>query len=141
MALDWLPEIADWRERLRALGGNPAAAWTDAVAFANARLDFVATNALDQTVRRVFGDQPPKALATKAVRLAILGSCTFAHLHGAIRVAGLRRGIHITVYEGNYGQYRQELVDRGSALHAFAPTAVLFALDAYHLSAGLSAAM
>jgi FkbH-like protein len=141
MALDWLPKIADWRERLRALGSDPAAAWTEAVAFANTRLDFVATNALDQTVRRVLGDDPPKALATKPVRLAILGSCTFAHLHGAIRVAGLRRGIHITVYEGDYGQYRQELLDRGSALHAFAPTVILFALDAYHLSSGLSAAM
>jgi len=141
MVLDWLPKIADWRERLRALGGDPAAAWTEAVAFANTRLDFVATNALDQTVRRVLGGDPPKALATKPVRLAILGSCTFAHLHGAIRVAGLRHGIHITVYEGDYGQYRQELLDRGSALHAFAPTFILFALDAHHLTSGLNAAM
>ncbi len=75
------------------------------------------------------------------MRLAILGSSTLAHLNAAIRVAGLRRGIHITVYENDYGQYWQELTDPGSALHRFAPTMVLFALDAYHLTAGVDAGM
>ena len=51
--LHWLPTIPDWRARLRALGSDPAAAWTEAVALANARLNFVLTNALDETVRRV----------------------------------------------------------------------------------------
>jgi len=150
--LYWLPECEDWRARLRALAAGgagpdaaPAALWAEAVALANARLDFVRTNALDQIVARLFGPpgadiEPPRGLAAKPVRLALLGSGTMAHLHAAIRVAGLRRGLWITLYENDYGQYWQELSDPGSALHAFRPNAVLFALDSHHLTAGLGAA-
>ena len=138
--LYWLPEIEDWRARLRALAAGdaaPATAWAEAVALANTRLDFVRTNALDQIVARRFGPpgaetEPPPGLAAKPVRLALLGSGTMAHLHAAIRVAGLRRGLWITIYENDYGQYWQELTDSSSALHEFQPTTVLLALDAHH---------
>src|SRR5579859_1375044 len=115
---------------MRALGSNPDAAWDEAVALANARLNFVLTETLDGRVRRHF-KQPPPGLSTKPLRLALLGSCTLTHLHSAIRVAGLRRGLWIDTYESDYGQYLQELSDPGSALHDFQPNAVLLALDAY----------
>ncbi len=118
--LHWLPAIPDWRQRLRALPGDPATAWDNAVALANARLNFVLTNALDETIRRVL-PAGPETLATKKVRLAVLGSSTLTHLLPAIRVAGLRRGIWIDTYENDYGQYLQELSDTDSALHAFQP--------------------
>ena len=140
-SLYWLPEVPDWRERLRAFGKGDTASWDDAVALANARLDFIRTNALDQTVAGIFGGTPPKELATKPIRLALLGSSTMAHLHAAIRVAGLRRGLWIEIYENDYGQYWQELTDPASALHRFEPTAVLLALDAHHLSAGIRAGL
>ena len=136
--LHWLPTIPDWRARLRALGSDPATVWTESVALANARLNFVLTNALDETVRRTFPSQPA-GLATKPVRLAVLGSATLTHLLPAIRVAGLRRGIWIDTYENDFGQYAQELSDPDSGLHAFKPTAVLLSLDAYHLAAGVTA--
>jgi FkbH-like protein len=79
--------------------------------------------------------------SSKPVRLAILGSSTLAHLHAAIRVGGLRRGIWIDTYESGYGQYRQELLDSNSALHEFKPTAVLFAFDAYHLTQGVHSSL
>jgi FkbH-like protein len=139
-ALYWLPEIEDWRGRLRALADKEAA-WDEAVALANSRLDFIRTNALDQIVTRIFGDARPKNLATKPVRLALLGSSTLAHLHPAIRVAGLRRGLWISIYENDYGQYWQELTDPASGLHEFKPNAVLFALDPHHIAAGISAAL
>jgi len=138
--LHWLPTIPDWRSRLRALGSDPVTAWSDAVALANARLNFVLTNALDETVRRAVPAQPA-GLATKAVRLAVLGSATLTHLLPAIRVAGLRRGIWIDIYENDFGQYAQELSDPASDLHAFRPTAVLLSLDAYHLAAGVAAGL
>jgi FkbH-like protein len=138
--LHWLPTIPDWRQRLRALGGEPSGAWDAAVALANARLNFVLTNALDETVRRLL-PAGPEVLATKKVRLAVLGSSTLTHLLPAIRVAGLRRGIRIDTYENDYGQYLQELSEPGSALHAFQPTAVLLALDAWHMTAGVTAGM
>ena len=138
--LHWLPPIPDWRPRLRALGADPAKAWDGAVALANGRINFVLTNALDQATRRAC-PEPPAHLATRPVRLAVLGSSTLTHLLPAIRVAGLRRGIWIDTYETDYGQYRQELSNSSSGLHAFAPTAVLLALDAYHLTAGVTAGM
>jgi FkbH-like protein len=110
------------------------------VSLANSRLNFVLTNALDQMVRQIFS-VPPKDIVAKPVRLAVLGSSTLAHLHGAIRVAGLRRGIWIDSYENEFGQYLQELADPSSALHEFQPTAILFAFDAYHVTAGLTAGL
>jgi len=138
--LHWLPTIPDWRPRLRGLASDPAKAWDEAVALANGRINFVLTNALDEATRRIFA-QPPATLATKPVRLAVLGSSTLTHLLPAIRVAGLRRGIWIDTYEADYGQYLQELSDPESGLHAFKPTAILLALDAHHLTAGVTAGM
>jgi FkbH-like protein len=139
--LSWLTQIDRWPARLSEIARDPASAFDKAAALANSRLNFVRTNALDEVLRRVIGDAIPGGLATQPVRLAILGSSTLGHLHGAIRVAGLRRGIHITVYESDYGQYWQELTDPGSGLHAFRPSVILFALDAYHLTAGVTAGM
>ena len=92
--LHWLPEIPDWRGRLRGLAKEPGAIWDNAVVLAGARINFVLTNALDETLRRLFPG-PPEGLATKPVRLAVLGSSTLAHLLPAIRVAGLRRSTRI----------------------------------------------
>ena len=138
--LHWLPTLTDIRERLRAIPSDPAGAWDAAVALANTRLNFVFTDSLDSRVRRVV-TQPPENLATKPIRLALLGSCTLTHLHGAIRVAGMRRGLWIETYESDYGQYLQELADPGSALHEFKPNAILLVLDAYHLTSGVTAGL
>jgi FkbH-like protein len=138
--LHWLPEISDWRARLRDLTSGPGSVWENAVALAGARINFVLTNALDETLRRLLS-APPDELPTKPVRLAVLGSSTLTHLLPAIRIAGLRRSIWVDTYENDYGQYWQELSDPRSALHEFRPTAVLLALDAHELTAGVTAAM
>jgi FkbH-like protein len=133
--LHWLPSIEDWKNRASALGkGTPDI--QAAVALSNTQLDFMRTNYLDSLVRRHFSEASIAGFSTP-VRLAILGSSTFAHLHAAVRIGGLRRGIWIDTYENDYGQYLQELLDCGSALHGFKPNAVLFAFDAYHLTQGL----
>jgi FkbH-like protein len=138
--LHWLPDVPDWRTRLRGLGSEHGSVWENAVALAGARINFVLTNALDETLRRVLSG-PPDGIGTKPVRLGVLGSSTLTHLLPAIRVAGLRRNIWIDTYENDYGQYWQELSDPGSALHEFRPTAILLALDAHDLTAGVTAAM
>ena len=141
--LHWLPEDPAWRSRLTALRDGaprrPEDAWAEAVALANLRADFVRTNALDQTVRTLFGDSPPPS--ARRVRLALLGSCTLAHLHGAIRVGGLRRGLWIDILEAGYGQYFQALAGPDPGLQTFAPDVILLALDAHHLAAGAGAAL
>lgn len=137
--LGWLPINPTWRAELKlfAAGTGGVAA---AVTLANARLDFVQTNALDSLVRRRFG-APPSALPGTPVRLAVLGSSTLTHLLAAIRVAGLRRGIWLETYENSYGQYFQELMDPNSDLYSFAPTAVLLAFDAHHVTQGVNAGL
>jgi FkbH-like protein len=139
--LRWLPIDENFRPRLKALGAAGDDVWAQAVALANTQLDFIRTNALDAAVRARLGDTVPAKLAAKPVRLAVLGSSTLAHLHAGIRVGGLRRNMLFGTYENDYGQYLQELTDTGSALHAFAPTAVLFAFDARHLTQGLHAGL
>ena len=53
----------------------------------------------------------------------------------------MRRNIYVETYEGDYGQYLQELTNPASALYAFKPNTVLFAFDAAHLTQGLHAAL
>jgi FkbH-like protein len=103
---------------------------------ANARLDFVRTNMLDGLIREALADTPP-AEAVAPVRLAVLGSSTHGHLLAGIRVAALRRNIHLTAYESDYGQYRQALGDPEGGLRSFKPTAILFAFDPWHVTAGI----
>ena len=142
-ALDWLSTDDDWRDRLKALAhvDGDDARWTALGRLANTRLDFVLTNALDKMARRLLPGGPSRSREPKPVRLALLGSATMVHLHGAIRVAGLRRGLWIEIYENAYGQYFQELIDRGSGLHAFQPSAILLALDSHHLTEGFDAGL
>ncbi len=135
--LHWLPADEGVRAKLRALAAGPADI-DAAVAIANTRLDFSLTNALDATVGRLWTGRPA-SLGAEPVRLAMLGSSTLAHLHPAVRMAGLRRGMWVETYENDYGQYVQELSDPTGALQAFAPTTILFAFDARHLVQGLDA--
>jgi len=137
--LYWLPAFPDWRVRFKALSNAAAPSWDEALALARAKLDFVRTNQLDQLIQRTF--TATTCGGSKLVRLAILGSSTFAHLHAAIRIAAIRRGIWVDIYENDYGQYLQELADPQSELHAFFPNAVLFAFDPWHLSGSVNAAM
>lgn len=135
--LPWLPRPADWAKNWAALGGGPASSsWAALSTLARARIDALETLQLDRKLRQLFPNPPPD-LPARPVRLAVLASCTVEHLLPAIRIGGLRRGIWIATYTPDFGQYRQELIDRDSGLHRFRPDAVLFALDARHLLAGL----
>ena len=138
--LHWLPTLPDWKHRLKALPADPAAAWDAAVSLANCNINFVQTNALDEALQRLV-TTPPSRSASKTVRLAILGSATLRHLQPAIRVAGLRRGMFVEIYESEYGQYSQELSDKASALYEFKPNYLLLSLDAYLLTAGVHSAL
>jgi FkbH-like protein len=131
--LSWLPELADYRALLKQAPED----WDVLLRLARSRLDFVRTNAVDAALAAHENPQ----FTGKPIRLAVLSSCTVTQLLPAIRVGGLRREIGIAVHEGDFGQYWQELNDADSSLHEFRPNAVLFALDAHHLAAGVNAAM
>ncbi len=133
-SLYWLPHPKDFRTAAKSLkSARLPSAWAQATAIANHNLDFVQTNMLDQIVQSLGALAGP----IKTIRLAILASCTVRHLHPALRIAALRRGMNLLIYEAEYGQYRQELMDPGSPLHEFAPDTILFAYDAHHIARGL----
>jgi FkbH-like protein len=138
--LHWLPEIMDWRDRVHTLMHDSADPWTGAQWLANTRLDFARTQALDEVLRRAYAHAPPPADSGE-IRLAVLGSSTTAHLLPSIRIAGARRGLWVSTYETQFGQYLQELLDPGSGLHHFRPDTVLFAPDAHHLTLGVHAGL
>lgn len=131
MNLHWLPTHADFRAALKSAtqlpdGAQRLAALAD---IAQHRLDALQTIQVERQV----GEGATLPEGWSRVRLAVLASHTVEHLLPGIRVAGLRRRIFVEAYVCTYGQYRQELSDPGSPLHAFAPQFVLFALAAQEL--------
>jgi FkbH-like protein len=137
MELSWLPRQSDWNESLNAARQMPASeAAPRLVELANSRIDFVQTARLDRVIQQFGESLRPYLSRTPPVRLALIGSSTLAHLVPAIRVAAVRRGFWVDVFEGHYGMYRQELVESQSDLHSFKPDVVLIALDAHHIAAG-----
>ena len=139
--LYWLCQADSWTNDVKAVDElTGLAAWQKLKGLANTRLDLARTERLDRLIARLFGTEPPKGLQPKPIRLALLGSCTLDHLVSGIRVGCLRRNIWTATYVGPYGQYRQELLDKSSGLHAFSPDVILFAFDACHLTGDLSRA-
>ncbi len=61
-------------------------------------------------------------------RVAILGSSTTSQLATLLPLACARAGLQIETYEAPYAQYRQQILDPGSALYAFRPDVVVLAL-------------
>lgn len=129
----WLtPPPADVGGELRRIGAEQPAPWTDLLRLANSRLDFLQTQRLDKVLQRTLaaadgcGD-------LRRLRLAVMSSSTADHLLPALRIAGLRRGMALQTFTGDYGMYRTALQDDASALFEFKPDALLFAFDAAHL--------
>jgi len=134
----WLPHNPEWSQQLAAASqlSDDAARWRAFIACAHARIDFMETAKLDRVLRKSFPASPEAA--GKPLRLALLGSSTLKHLVPALRVGALRHGLWLEVAEGEYGQYRQDLLDPQSWLAAYKPHVVLLALDAHHVAASAS---
>jgi FkbH-like protein len=128
----WLPAASEINDELRRLAAEKSVDWQQLVHLAGMRLDFTQTNRLDKLLRKLSASGGINA-APKALKIAILSSSTAEHLLAAIRVAALRRNLHLETYCGDYGMYQQELQDEASALFEFKPDAILFAFHAAHL--------
>ncbi len=109
MQFNWLPVREDFDNALREVKTLSAA---DAARrlrdLATSRLDLTQTAKLDRALLNALkshGNLP----GLEPLRLAILSSATTSHLPPGIRVAGLRRGLAIEIYEAPYGMYWQEL--------------------------------
>ena len=104
-----------------------------ATRLAGFRRDFTLTNRLDRlaapALRMIHQDSSAHS-GLRPLRIALLSSHTVDHLVPAIRVAGLQRGLALSVHVAPYGLYRQALLSDDPDLLAFAPQVVLLALDA-----------
>ena len=137
MNLYWLQKQSEFGAKLRAISpASQSEAATELIRLANSQLDFIETAKLDRFLQKLSDVLRPNVNRARPVRLALIGSSTLAHLVPAIRVAALRRGLWVDVFEGHYGMYHQELADSTSDLYMFNPDVVLLALDAHHLTAG-----
>jgi FkbH-like protein len=70
------------------------------------------------------------------IRLALSGNYATQFLAQGFPLALAARGLAAEVYESPYNQWRAELLDAASPLHAFAPTRVLLALTSVELAYG-----
>jgi len=135
--MNWLPPVADFRAELqaaRALADTPLRQ-ARLVALAGCRLNTVETIQLDRELARLAADA---AAAPRPVKLALLADATVDHLLPAIRVAGWRHGLTLQLHVGGFGQWRAEILDPASALHAFEPDFVLLAPGAHAAAAGVA---
>ena len=133
----WLTPDPEWNQHVAAIPWETdlSSRWRKLVHSAHARIDFMETAKLDRVLRKCFPEGAPAA-AGKPLRIALLGSSTLKHLAPAIRIGGLRHGLWVEILEGEYGQYRQDLVEPSEELATFKPHVVLLALDAHHVTAG-----
>jgi FkbH-like protein len=65
--------------------------------------------------------------AKRRIRLALLGGATTQLMRPLLEMVCFRDHIDAEIYEAEYGLYRQEVLDRSSGLHRFAPDVVLIA--------------
>jgi FkbH-like protein len=132
--LFWMPKIEDWQQGLKRLPQDDRLeTWQALRGLAHSRLSFAENLQLDRAFQKRFAKLPPAGLASKPIRLAVLGSSTVDHLLPGIRLGALRRNVWVSIHTPAYGQFLQELLDTNSQLHRFKPDAVLFAFDAQHL--------
>lgn len=104
-----------------------------AIRLANFRRDFTLTTRLDRLAAQslsLLSDMEKARARLRPMRVALLASHTVDHLVPAIRVAGLQRGLALSVHAAPYGLYRQALLGEDPELASFAPQLVVLALDA-----------
>jgi len=69
----------------------------------------------------------PAPMIRRAIRVALAGSYTTTQLAAFLKLAALRRGLSVEVYEAGFDLYRQEMLDPSSGLYRFAPDYVIIA--------------
>ena len=68
--------------------------------------------------------------SASALRLAILGGPTTLQLRQLIEIFLAAEGMTADVFEGEYGLFRQEILNPGSALDSFKPNLIFLAVGA-----------
>ncbi len=80
-------------------------------------------------IRHAVDKSSPERLPLTSVRVALLSSFSIEFLHDALIALGFLEGLRVELYQAGFGQFRQEILNRDSGLYAFAPDAVVLALE------------
>lgn len=129
IALYWLPPLDDFDARLAAVreaAGDGPDTFQRLRNLAGHRLDFLQTRRADRLLQAI---APRLPAHVPRLRLAMLASSTVDHLAPGIRLGALRRGLLADVDVLPYGQWRQQVLDPGSALYKLAPDVALISLE------------
>ncbi len=94
--------------------------------------DFMAWQAAGALLTQVLNEHTPAT--RRSVKLAVLGSYTTTQFVSTLRLATMRQGIALEIYECPYGQYRQEILNPDSPLYRFGPEVVVLATHAGDLA-------
>src|SRR6185312_559649 len=86
-------------------------------------LDYTTAQAIGQFLKSL----PKLKTKTDAVKLAILGGFTTHQLRDLVELYPFAAGIPVEIYESDYGVFRQQILDPGSALYEFKPKIVFLA--------------
>ncbi len=80
---------------------------------------------------------PPQLLqerATTTKRLAVLGGATTHFLLPMIRLFALQRGVMLSIYEGGFGLFEQEIWSDSPSLRSFQPDVIHFHVSSQNLA-------
>lgn len=66
------------------------------------------------------------------IKVALLGDSSTQFIKQTLRGLGYEAGIDFSVYESNFGQIEQEILDSNSDLYKFSPEFVIIYKDSYH---------
>ena len=88
--------------------------------------DFTSWQAAAGLLGQIAGQYKPATKRT--AKLAILGSYTTTQLVPLLKLTAMREGIALETYEASYGQYRQDMLDPGSAMWRFSPEFIMLAV-------------
>ncbi|HVO15269.1 MAG TPA: HAD-IIIC family phosphatase [Alphaproteobacteria bacterium] len=133
LSLYWLPPAGDFSGEIAAArdaADDAETLFRRLVALAGRRLDFTQTLRLDRLLIASRDRLPARA---PRLRLALAGNATLEQLAPGIRVGALRRGLLVDTLVAPFGQWRQQILDPGSALYDFKPDAIALLLDAHAL--------
>ncbi len=105
-------------------GGNPKDAWTFFCAAAD-RLGDEPTTRLRSTAK-LFQKLTEKNYFDRTMRVAVIGSSTSHYLAEQLFIESAKISLHISIYQGVHGNFRQEILDPHSSLYSFKPETVIF---------------
>lgn len=104
--------------------GNPKEAWALFSAAAN-RLGDEPTTRLRSTAK-LFHKLTDSNCFDRTMRVAVIGSSTIHYLAELLFVECAKIGLHISLYQGIHGNFRQEVLDPQSSLYSFKPDSIVF---------------